>query len=200
MIGKRSFDADLAIDQAVQVFWEKGYGETSMRDLVKATGLCRYRMYSAFGSKHGLFVRALERYQKLFTADAVSVLEQEDASLPQLQEYLEALKEMTETEQGQMGCFICNTATELAKKDPDLATMVQSFYQKTQGLLETLMENAKRKGELRSDLDPKSTAAMVNTLVQGLAVMVRAGAGVDELSPIGQALFTVLTPCPHDAR
>lgn len=193
-MGKRPFDAELAIDQAVQVFWEKGYGETSMRDLVKATGLCRYRMYSTFGSKHGLFIKALDRYQKLFVQDAVSVMDKPDASLPQLMAFFDALKAMSETEQGQMGCFICNTATELATRDDQLADMVQAFYQHKQNIYATLFANAKRKGELRSDLAPEEAAVLVNATIQGLAVLSRAGTPLEELSGSINALFTMLMP------
>lgn len=51
-----------ALEAALGVFWRKGYEGTSYADLVAATGVERTALYSAFGNKAALFLRALERY------------------------------------------------------------------------------------------------------------------------------------------
>ena len=58
----REFDVDKALDAALGVFWSKGYEGTSYSDLTKATGVERPALYSAFGNKEALFLRALDRY------------------------------------------------------------------------------------------------------------------------------------------
>jgi AcrR family transcriptional regulator len=55
----RTFDEDVVVAQAAQVFARVGYHGTSVDDLVAATGLQRGSLYKAFGSKHQLFERAL---------------------------------------------------------------------------------------------------------------------------------------------
>ena len=63
MVGRpRQFDEDLALDSAMQAFWAKGYEATSLADLMAATGLHKGSLYQAFGDKHSLFIRALNRY------------------------------------------------------------------------------------------------------------------------------------------
>ena len=52
----------LPVDDALRVFWTHGYPDTSLERLTAATGLGKGSLYSTFGSKDGLFVRALERY------------------------------------------------------------------------------------------------------------------------------------------
>jgi TetR/AcrR family transcriptional repressor of nem operon len=58
----REFDTDAAIERAMGVFWSSGYHGTSLPDLLEATNLSRGSLYAAFGDKHGLFLRALDRY------------------------------------------------------------------------------------------------------------------------------------------
>src|ERR671923_2175460 len=58
----REFDPDEAIECAMGVFWSSGYHATSLPDLLEATNLSRGSLYAAFGDKHGLFLRALDRY------------------------------------------------------------------------------------------------------------------------------------------
>lgn len=59
---QREFDVDEALDAALCVFWRKGYEGASYLDLTEATGVKRPGLYSAFGNKEALFLRALERY------------------------------------------------------------------------------------------------------------------------------------------
>ena len=44
------------------VFWSRGYHATALPDLLRATKLSRGSLYAAFGDKHSLFLRALDRY------------------------------------------------------------------------------------------------------------------------------------------
>jgi AcrR family transcriptional regulator len=60
--GRKQFDVDHVLDQAMLVFWERGYVGTSLDDLSSATGLGRGSLYATFASKDGIFRQALERY------------------------------------------------------------------------------------------------------------------------------------------
>jgi TetR/AcrR family transcriptional repressor of nem operon len=59
----KEFDYDRALDEAIRVFWDKGYEATSIQDLVNATGVNRASLYQSFGGKRELFQKALERFQ-----------------------------------------------------------------------------------------------------------------------------------------
>src|ERR1051325_5677143 len=58
----RNFDTEKALDQALNVFWRKGYEGTSLPDLTKAMGINRPSLYAAFGNKQSLFKKVLHRY------------------------------------------------------------------------------------------------------------------------------------------
>jgi TetR/AcrR family transcriptional repressor of nem operon len=61
---KSEFDREYVLENAMTVFWEDGYCQTSMSKLVEVTGLNPGSIYSAFKSKEGLFSSSLERYGK----------------------------------------------------------------------------------------------------------------------------------------
>ena len=65
MARPKEFDIDQVLDRATELFWTKGYEETSMRDLEEGLGVGRQSLYSTFGDKRDLFLAALDRYASL---------------------------------------------------------------------------------------------------------------------------------------
>src|ERR1700712_2532842 len=59
-----SFDRDAVLEQAMHVFWERGYEAASIADLTSAMGITPPSLYAAFGDKAKLFLEAIERYSK----------------------------------------------------------------------------------------------------------------------------------------
>src|SRR5215467_9445236 len=62
MAGVKQFDRGQVLDRAMALFWSRGYEATSIRDLVKATGINRGSIYGTFGDKKGLFLAVLDHY------------------------------------------------------------------------------------------------------------------------------------------
>lgn len=74
----RLFDEDAAIDAAVDLFWERGYGNTTTRELEAALDMRQTSIYNAFGSKKGLLLRAIDRYEQRVEVDLLSLLGGDD--------------------------------------------------------------------------------------------------------------------------
>ena len=47
----------------MHLFWVKGYGATSMRDLLEGMGIGRGSFYATFGDKRALFLAAFDRFE-----------------------------------------------------------------------------------------------------------------------------------------
>ena len=61
----REFDRDDAVEQAMLLFWERGYEATTLNDLRSALGgLSPASFYAAFGSKEALFGECLSLYMQ----------------------------------------------------------------------------------------------------------------------------------------
>src|SRR3954453_16019095 len=59
----RQFDADEALDRALDLFWARGYEGATLPELTEAMGINRPSLYAAFGNKEQLFRKALDHYR-----------------------------------------------------------------------------------------------------------------------------------------
>ena len=56
------FDRDVALREAMKLFWERGYEGTSFDDLIAAMGISASSFYNSFGSKEALYCEATRSY------------------------------------------------------------------------------------------------------------------------------------------
>ena len=175
MVRTREFDSGQALDTAMRVFWDQGYADTSMDDLVNATGVSRYGIYGTFGNKRELFIQALRHYAHGMLGKALTDLSRPDAGLAEIRAFFEQRMDASEEAGTRMGCMVCNTATEVAPHDEEIAAAVRQLMGELAGVLENALENARQAGDVSKALDPKATSFFLVGLLQGLAVMARAG-------------------------
>ncbi|WP_406434522.1 TetR/AcrR family transcriptional regulator [Streptomyces sp. NBC_01589] len=175
MARTREFDIDHAVDQAMEVFWRRGYAETSLQDLTSALGIGSGSLYAAFGSKEKLYGLALKRYTSRNAGELVAQLESADEVRPALRAALTAMAE-ADLCNPDRGCMMVNAATERAS-DPTTAAQVSATLRLVESTIAGALERAKAQGELTADKNPTDLARLLTTFMQGLRVMGNARAG-----------------------
>ena len=184
MVRTRTFDPNTALMQAVELFSSKGYSETSMEDIVKATGVSRYGIYGTFGNKRELFEQALDRYADSMGKQAFLKLLEPDVSLDHIRKiFQERVSDMCCHEENK-GCLFIHTAMELAPQDDDLRDVLHKFMGRMSKLFSVGLESAKAKGEVREDLDVVATGELLTSTMFGLAVLGRTGFSEEVLDGI----------------
>ena len=175
MARPKEFDPDEALDLAMHQFWSKGYHESSIRDLVAATGVNYYGLYDVFDSKHGLFLASLDRYQATVTADLIRALKEPGPLLPTLEAAIGCLITRMQTAHGRIGCLMCNTAVAVAPDDPAAAAKVESNRKSLETAFKARLKAAQQAGDLRPEADPKALAEFLTSTVYSLGLLLRAG-------------------------
>src|SRR5438445_1034717 len=167
----RSFDTEAAVERAMGVFWSRGYHGTALPDLLRATKLSRGSLYAAFGDKHSLFLRALDRY----IADAMARMDIElgprREPVDGLRTYLAGYVDRTSGANGRRGCLLVATAMELAGQDAEVGRRVASFFKAMEGRVADALSRAKTAGKLADGVDPSSAARILVCFVEGLRVV-----------------------------
>ncbi|WP_328976326.1 TetR/AcrR family transcriptional regulator [Streptomyces canus] len=177
MARTKEFDPEAALQAALELFWRRGYEATSMSDLVEHLGVGRASIYATFGSKHELYLRALDRYDRAGLPPIVRELSQPGPALPAVRAVVRRYATEAADEQlRRNGCMVTNAAAELAPHDPAAARHVERNWDQLETVLHSALVRAQAQGELRADRDPSTLARMLLVLLQGLRVVGKASA------------------------
>jgi TetR/AcrR family transcriptional repressor of nem operon len=182
----RLFDEDEVLERAMRTFWAKGYRDTSVEDLVAATGVRAGSLYNAFpGGKHALFLAALDRYSRLVVPVKLGELASDDAGVPEIRAYFDGLVADLTTREGRAGCLMVNSAVELADSNTDVAQAVTAHMRR----LERNATRALRNARVR---DPEARAKLLVATAFGLMVVGKTGASREVLEAIVDSAFAGL--------
>jgi len=109
----RQFDEDAVLDQLTDLFWRNGYANTSVADMVAATGVHKPSLYRAFGSKEALFACILHRYLEAKLAMFEVIIDEVGPGVDGIHEFLNRLKSDLSSGDIPKGCLIVSSSTEL---------------------------------------------------------------------------------------
>src|SRR5690606_7409762 len=175
MVRTRAFNPAEALNKAVEVFSTRGYTDTSMDDLVKATGVSRYGLYGTFGNKRELFDQALERDAGRMGRERFLRLLEPDAALADIRRICEERLERLASADRTRGCMLSHTAMELAPHDSEIKHVLQRFISRIAKTFAIGLAAAKEKGEVRASLDVRSAGDFLTGALFGLAVLASSG-------------------------
>jgi TetR/AcrR family transcriptional regulator, transcriptional repressor for nem operon len=181
----RQFDPDEVLDRSMRQFWERGYRDTSVDDLVRATGVRPGSLYNAFhGGKRELFMGSLERYSKLVVPQKMGALEDPGASVAEVRAYFDGLVSDLMSPEGRMGCLMVNSTVELAAADSEVSRVVRGHMTRLEGHARQALRNAQRRGEIPAHIDPAAKATQLMATAMGLMVVGKTNPGRDVLETI----------------
>ena len=180
------FQIDDVLTKAIGRFSNHGYHAASISDLVDCMGIGRGSIYDTFGSKRGLFVRALRFYIKGYDRSFQEILNQSAAPDGAIIGVFD--------EAAANGCFIVNAGIELATHDAEITRIVTGFYRTAEHRFRVLIEQGQRAGEITASIDPLQTAHGLFGLLLGLWTLVRSGASGEPLLRAATQQVLALVP------
>lgn len=173
---KKSYDREVLIGKAMEIFRDHGFAGTSAEMLVQGLGVNRYSLYAEFGSKQELFDAALCRYDEEVVERRFGSLEAPGAGIDEIRALLEFYGTAGEGPASGRGCLLCNTAVEFGPDDPSGGGFVQRYFGRLSEAFFAALDNAHGRGELRLSVEPRTEAGFLTASVLGMFVMLRAKA------------------------
>src|SRR6266446_153473 len=117
----REYDPEVALQQAMDAFWDTGFSGTSLDDLSTRTGMNRPSLYAAFGDKQALYLKTLEAYladRRKAVAAALAAGRPLRETLREI--YETVLDRFLEGDRGARGCYLVGTAATEAVDNPEV--------------------------------------------------------------------------------
>jgi TetR/AcrR family transcriptional repressor of nem operon len=188
----REFETSEALNQAMQVFWTKGYEATSLADLIGAMNLSKSSFYDTFGSKHEVFLAAIEHYKQTVTRQIASVATLDSPAKKLIKSLFDrAISKMTD-KQGRRGCFLNNCAVEVAMHDPAAAKLIGGGFAVMEDTLFALVRRGQAEGDIAKGKDARALARYLTSSLNGLMVVGKANPDPDALADIAGMALSVL--------
>ena len=166
----REFNHEEVVSKAMDIFWTKGYEATSTRDLVELMGISHGSLYNAFGDKYSLYIAALDHYIENYLCEFEQHLQKPGSVKDNITDLFKRLTSNPCIETSQKGCFMANSAVELAAQDQQVAKRVESSNEKSEEVLYQALLKAQQHGEISSGRELRSLARILNTTVSGIRV------------------------------
>ena len=162
---------DEVIERAMHLFWQRGYKKTSVEDLIQGAGVNRFNLYETFGGKHGLYLKALDKYRDDVFLKRMDKIDEHENGLVGIQEYFESLEEFLIDSKGNFTCLMMNSQIELVPKDSKVTKKVTFYFKKMEETFKKALSRAKKAGTIPEDTNIGDMAKFLTGSAQGLCVM-----------------------------
>lgn len=168
MARPREFDEIEALDSAVETFRDKGYEAASLMDLLKAMDLSKSSLYNSFGTKHELFLAAIDHYAKK-SADRLSKrLSSSFSPREGIRKALEGIVDDIMESGDRRGCLLHNSAIEVLPQDPEAAQHIERGVNRMKDVFTQTVRDGQRRGEIMGERDPEEIASYLTMSQMGL--------------------------------
>jgi AcrR family transcriptional regulator len=179
----REFDADKALDQAMDVFWRHGYEGATIAQLTEAMGINPPSLYACFGNKEGLLKAALDRYTKLRSAWMDEV-----TAAPTAREVAErmlmGIAEKQTDPANPPGCLLVQGGIACGTGSANVPFELAARRAQNEDQLRDRFIRAKAEGDLLPTCDPAALARYVSAVSVGMGVMASSGADREALRQV----------------
>ncbi|MGE1156895.1 TetR/AcrR family transcriptional regulator [Pseudomonas kitaguniensis] len=174
----RTFDRDVAITQALHLFWEHGYDATSLSQLKAKIGggITAPSFYAAFGSKQALFGEVMQHYLSTHGRVTDSLF---DTTLPPRRAIELALRRSAKMQcepDHPKGCLV---SLGLMSACSDESKAISEPLARARNLnragMVACVERAIAAGELPPTVTPETLAAVFDSFMLGLSTLARDG-------------------------
>lgn len=179
----REFDADVALDRAMEVFWRHGYEGATIAQLTEAMGINPPSLYACFGNKEGLLKAALNRYTKLRGVWMDGVV-----AAPTAREVAErmlmGIAEKQTDPANPPGCLLVQGGIACGTGSENVPFELAARRAENEDQLRDRFVRAKAEGDLKPTSDPAALARYVSAVSVGMGVMASSGSDREALRQV----------------
>lgn len=160
------------IEHSLQLFSVKGYYNTSVSDILGATGLTKGGLYGHFASKEDIWYAVYDEAVRIWKGIVFNGIRNNSDPLNRIDRFIE--NDMNDYLGGDVfegGCFFLNMLVELSGQSASMSKQILRGFVRLSTLLRSWLEEADKQGMLRPDLDFKEIANFIIISLNGAAAL-----------------------------
>jgi TetR/AcrR family transcriptional regulator, transcriptional repressor for nem operon len=161
---------DLIIQTSLALFNRKGYSQTSIQDIMDATGLPKGAIYRRFENKNEIAIAAFEYAGSIIWKHFFEATKSKATSTDKLIAMCHVYQDAVNNPPVEGGCPLLNTAIETDFGFPELHNKAAEAYNQTLLFMQSIIDEGIRSKEFRQDVDSYSLASFLFSTIEG-AVM-----------------------------
>ena len=157
----------LIIEKTSSLFNKRGYANTSLSDLTKATGLTKGSIYGNFRNKEEVALEVFKYNIKKIEIPLFNDINKQKNSVQKLLAFPQFFRQQYKfiTENG--GCALLNTSVEADDLYDELRTSASKVIDHWVVLLSEIIEEGKKEESIVSETEAVKTAQVILALYQG---------------------------------
>jgi AcrR family transcriptional regulator len=171
----RAFDRETALRRAMEVFWEKGFDNCSMSDLVETMEINSPSLYAAFGSKEELFCEAIQLYANAEGGATLNALHEYRDGRAAIDAMLRSNVEVFTQATVPRGCMLILGAVNVGSEHRELHAFLRKRRQQVAHRVRERLAQSVADGELAASVDVDALAALCITVLSGISIQARDG-------------------------
>ena len=163
------FSQDEALSKAMFIFWEKGYENTSLKELLETMGIQNGSFYNTYRNKRQVFIQAMKFYERDFSLKRSALFQNPKTDFKKKMRIL--FKHTLDRQKESVcpkGCFLFNSVTAEVLGDVELFKLVRKGVENFEEFLVAEIAQSIQKKEIGASVDPRLTASLIVTYIQGL--------------------------------
>lgn len=188
------YDRQVALEKAMNLFWERGYSGASMKQIEQALDMRPGSIYATFGNKDGLFAEALAAYAQQGGAELREHLAGYSSVVDGLQSYLRlvARQSCPESLPPSKACMIVKTLLEASNTNAAIADQANAILNGIEQSLTDLLEQAKSQGELMPDTNCARLARFLQAQLIGLRSFAQRDISPEKVTELAEDMAAIL--------
>jgi AcrR family transcriptional regulator len=182
----RAFDRHTAIQQAMKLFWDRGYEGTTFDDLIGAMRISPSSFYHEFGSKELLYREAVDYYVKAYLSFFPRILSTHRDTRVAFEALIEEAAAFLANDASPAGCMISLAGTQISPHLRSVADFAKGVRKAWNEALVNRLKQGVSDGALPPETNIKELAAYFGAVFRGMAAQARDGASRKQLLAIGR--------------
>lgn len=167
MIGKAEKTKQYIIETVAPLFNKKGYADTSLTDVIKATGLSKGSVYGNFQDKEELALEAFNHNMRLMIWPLADRINTKDNAADKLSAIFDYYRQYYNKTLAFGGCPILNVGIDANHQNTPLKNKVRSVVSRLIQSIEDIIQAGQADGVFNPTVDSNKLAKRIYSAIEG---------------------------------